>query len=50
MDNALLDLSATAEISEKEIEELQTNIDHKEIQARFFLTEAQVDTKKISYN
>lgn len=42
MDNALLDLSATAEISEKEIEELQTNIDHKEIQARCLLTEAQV--------
>ncbi|CAH2101397.1 unnamed protein product [Euphydryas editha] len=41
MDSAVVDLSETAEISEKEIEELQKNSDHKEIQARFVLTEAQ---------
>ncbi|XP_050359766.1 uncharacterized protein LOC126779655 isoform X1 [Nymphalis io] len=41
MDNALLELSVTAEISEKDLEDIQQNIKHNTVKARFILTEAQ---------
>ncbi|XP_026486759.1 uncharacterized protein LOC113393869 isoform X1 [Vanessa tameamea] len=41
MEDALLDLSITAEISEKDIEDIQQKIKHKTVEARFILTEAQ---------
>ncbi|CAH0730405.1 unnamed protein product, partial [Brenthis ino] len=50
MDSAMLNLSVTADISDKEIEELKPNYEFKEVDAHLILTEKQKNDLREAFN